>query len=669
MATNNNTLGITVTSNVGGALPGINSVTGGLNGMAGAAAGATTAIGRLAPAFQQNRGLLQTFIGQARAGQLSLQGLSGAAANLGPALQRGARPANNAATALNNLGRIASDLPFGFIAIQNNLDPLVGSLGVLFSATGGLQGGFKALGQALLGPAGIALGFSVVSSLVTKAVQEYGSLGNAVNALNPFLSRAARLQAELGAASLKAGADALKESTHIDLLYKATQDLNVPLEERRKIADKLIEQYPQTFKGLTNEAFLAGEAASAYGRLKDQLLATAVVKAGDEVIAKRAKDLFNIRQEISETEARIRQMQSGPVTTFLGRSTGGTEAAIELQNALLIKQRKDLAAVEADIKVIQDEQLKVIQQYGAVAAGVVETKDKEAKKTKQVKTDTDRQADAIKQLRERVIELDAAFIAEGGTLDDLTDNKLKAFGKALGELANVGAGPGTALFENILRELQSLQNVANQPPVKVKIPIAIDPIPAATNTAAIEGIAKGVSADFSRAFVSANEKAINELLQKGAENGIAAISEGIGRALSGGGISAAFDGFVSALAGLGESLGKQLIAQGLAIEAFKNSLKSLSGVQAIAAGAALIAASAAFRNIAKGGVPSFATGGGIVGGPQLAMIGDNPGREEYVIPSEVLDSLGGGGMGTPEWRFTVDEMILWLDRGRRRING
>jgi hypothetical protein len=56
-------------------------------------------------------------------------------------------------------------------------------------------------------------------------------------------------------------------------------------------------------------------------------------------------------------------------------------------------------------------------------------------------------------------------------------------------------------------------------------------------------------------------------------------------------------------------LGSMLIAQGLAIEAFKTSLKSLNGVAAIAAGTALLAISAAM----KSGIKSLAKGGASAG--------------------------------------------------------
>ena len=89
---------------------------------------------------------------------------------------------------------------------------------------------------------------------------------------------------------------------------------------------------------------------------------------------------------------------------------------------------------------------------------------------------------------------------------------------------------------------------------------------------------------------------------------------------------------------------KALISQGIAA-VIANSLKEASGFLgplalpiAAAAGAG---ASALFDRL----IPSFATGG-VAYGPQLAMIGDNPGRREYIIPSEIMDKIGPAGGGT-----------------------
>ena len=85
--------------------------------------------------------------------------------------------------ALTSLSLVLQDLPFGFIGIQNNLPALIQTFGALDTKTNGLKSVLKDLGASLLGPAGIFLAFSAVTSIITVAVQKYGSLGAALDAI------------------------------------------------------------------------------------------------------------------------------------------------------------------------------------------------------------------------------------------------------------------------------------------------------------------------------------------------------------------------------------------------------------------------------------------------------------------------------------------------------
>lgn len=89
-----------------------------------------------------------------------------------------------ARTALTNLSIAIQDLPFGFIGIQNNLPGVIQGFGNLTTTTNGkLLPALKQIGQALIGPAGLFLAFSAVTSGVTFLVQKYGSLSEAYDAL------------------------------------------------------------------------------------------------------------------------------------------------------------------------------------------------------------------------------------------------------------------------------------------------------------------------------------------------------------------------------------------------------------------------------------------------------------------------------------------------------
>lgn len=90
---------------------------------------------------------------------------------------------NKSRQALTSLSLVAQDLPFGFIAIQNNLPAVIQTFGQLKAESGTTRGALSALAEGLSGPAGLFLAFSVVTGAVTFAIQKYGSLSGAVEAL------------------------------------------------------------------------------------------------------------------------------------------------------------------------------------------------------------------------------------------------------------------------------------------------------------------------------------------------------------------------------------------------------------------------------------------------------------------------------------------------------
>ena len=83
----------------------------------------------------------------------------------------------------------------------------------------------------------------------------------------------------------------------LDELYKRTQDQNLVQGERLKAIDRLRQIYPAYFKDLTNEAFLAGQAADAYKALRDSILESARAKGRENKIA-------SLEEEIQELESK-----------------------------------------------------------------------------------------------------------------------------------------------------------------------------------------------------------------------------------------------------------------------------------------------------------------------------------------------------------------------------
>jgi hypothetical protein len=221
-------------------------------------------------------------------------------------------------TALTSLSLVAQDLPFGFIAIQNNLPNVIQAFGELTTKSGGLIGALKGIGSALIGPSGIFLAFSAVTAGATYLIKEYGSLEAGIEALlgktysyTAALKEAQKSQKEYSdearqtrdiendaAGSYSASAIKLQSLTDTVL------DANKSDRERKNALEQLKELDKERFQNFDLEkGALKGlqEATDAY---TESLIANAVAKQYEQEIGaatvnynKQRDVLFDIQKE------------------------------------------------------------------------------------------------------------------------------------------------------------------------------------------------------------------------------------------------------------------------------------------------------------------------------------------------------------------------------------
>jgi hypothetical protein len=167
--------------------------------------------------------------------------------------------AKGARIALTNVSQIAQDLPFGFIGIQNNIPGLVQSFGKLAGESGGAVAALKAMGSALIGPAGIFLAFSVVTAAVTGLITKYGSLGVALDALFGKTNLLAKAQKEYNKELSSAIGNTATESLEIGILTKTLLDLDKPLKDRQAAYVELKKISPDVLAGISAESIATGK--------------------------------------------------------------------------------------------------------------------------------------------------------------------------------------------------------------------------------------------------------------------------------------------------------------------------------------------------------------------------------------------------------------------------
>lgn len=530
----------------------------------------------------------------------------------------------NAGQAATNFGRIISDLPYGFIAIQNNIDPLIQSLGF---------------------GAGLGLVITLLGSALTTLSQKYGGLGNAIDALNPLLSEQEKLQKQINATALEATKGAQKEIASLETLYRASQNVLLPLKDRKAAVDELQKQYPDYFKSLSDEAILAGKAAKAYDELKNAIVAKATVQAFEnkiaeqgaknaELLEKRAKLETELSQILAKRPDIIKAIQKQQDLTDVNSLTEAGNAGGTVIDRFL-KIRDQLEGISKDQLKVNDAtgQYKkliddLVKQFGTKI--IIDPDTSAEKKIKTV-------ADIIAEMNKELKAVNDQFAVTGGSGTKFANDLISVYKKAVGELSKIGVSVDTPIIGNITTEVEKLQAQLKSKSlgkVGITIPINIDASQFNnTATARIRGLA-----DNFRNQLNDFTKAVNKIVSTNIISGIGSISEAIGEAIVSGNAGGILKAFVTSISNFLTELGTTLIATGVGIEAFKASLQSLQGGAAIAAGAALIVAAGAFRALAAN---SFATGGTAYG-PQMAIIGDNPARKEHILSDTQLEDIAGG---------------------------
>lgn len=103
------------------------------------------------------------------------------------------------------------------------------------------------------------------------------------------LTETEKLQQAVNTAHREGGMAALEESTKLRILYTATQDTRKSINERNKAVDELQKMYPDYFGKLTDEAILAGKAASAYDDLTKAIIRKGQAQAAEDIVADYTK--------------------------------------------------------------------------------------------------------------------------------------------------------------------------------------------------------------------------------------------------------------------------------------------------------------------------------------------------------------------------------------------
>jgi len=505
----------------------------------------------------------------------------------GQSLQNFAKGTNSANFALTNFGRVAQDAPFGFIGIQNNLNPLLESFQALKKETGSTSLAFKALGASLLGPAGIGIALSVVSAGILFYQQYQQKANKTTENAKKVNDDYAKSLGDVAQAQLVGAQSAASELTNLKVLYGQTQNTTLSLKQRIAASDELQSKYPAYFKNISDEAILAGGAAAKYNELSTAILASARARAGQDLITTNTKRQLENEQKIIDLKVEELKLTKSQLIAKnnLDKSSGSAGVGGSNAQGLAIALSKIEEKITAnktiqrnlatDHNILSERNLQLIKSINIESAKgtVLDGKSAGGAATQKISSGLSgsqkNQIDTQKRFAE--------IMAQG-----------KAFeGKLIIDQIERNADKEVEATKKAFDEIEALNVSLGK--------ITLDPFSKDFSTKIAEPLKDGIKT-MSFELFRFNDMATN-IIGGALTDTFSGIGEAIGNALSTGANLASSIGSVllSTLGSVLGQLGQMAIATGVALLGITTALKTLNPFVAIAAGVALLALSGVVR--------------------------------------------------------------------------
>lgn len=632
-------------------------------------------------------------------------------------LQATRKASSEATLALSNLGRVAQDLPFGFIGIANNLNPLLEGFQRLAKeskATGVSIG--STLLKSLTGAGGLGLALSVVSAALTFAsfglsawTRGFGdnkkAIDEAKEALDGYLKNAA------------------DEITNLRILEKVATDTSNSYDVRIRAVNELQKLYPFYLKNLSDEAILNGAAAKQIDLVAAALAKKAYFQASERELQqiadkqlKARKDevkLIGIQQQ-AELDLKKAQLERTKPSGVLGGSgfvvadesiavgaIDAQERALEKVNKQLKENRKTQQGLTNDFTYF----LNVAESF---KDDVITLDPDPEGKVKAATKDVETIADVLAKLK---LELSALSIREFNEGLNLSSEKITEIEGVIKKLiVDFKVPPDATIINKLFGDIKDIrfsaanfkdfvQNLEKSLPPPTapdapKFPIKIAPIfdkadfEHKLNKAQAEILAAQLHIELPVNWNVANQtdiekftdqllgiksvadtaaEAINNFLQSLATDTLVAFGEALGTLAAGADSADIFGNLFQTIGSGLKALGKTMIEVSGLITAIKVSLSTLNPVLAIAAGIALTALGSFIESQA----PKLAEGGIVPAGfPNdtfLARLSSN----EAVIPldkglSKFLDLDNQTQFIVLETKVSGDDLLILGRRAERK---
>lgn len=281
---------------------------------------------------------------------------------------------------IQTLKRLVSSLfdsEGSFVGVSKAISPTITALKDLSKSTDVSEQAIKTLASSLSGPAGIGLALAAVG-LVIYAFQKFQESANeetekAIVTIDDYVNSLS----DLRKARLEGIQNAQSEITSLKVLYDRTQNVALSQEQRLKAVDDLQKKYPAYFKNIGDEAFLAGEAETAYTQLSTAIIASARARAAADLVSENSKrqltdiqrlrdlekEQLDLTNQLNKSKAERNRIDAAGSTTT-GGGAGNIVAASEFLNIQkrIDANQKSQNDLKTDYNILQNRNLELVKE-------------------------------------------------------------------------------------------------------------------------------------------------------------------------------------------------------------------------------------------------------------------------------------------------------------------
>ena len=267
---------------------------------------------------------------------------------------------------------------------------------------------------------------------------------------------AEKLKKEMHDASVQGTKDAQSDITKLNLLYRATQNVNLKMNDRVKAVKEIQRLYPAYFGNLSQEEILAGKASDAYKKLRDDIIACAQARAYEKKIGELAEQNIDLDDQIKKQEelVKLTKRQAEDAKSAENGQVYGTGGI----NMSAVNASKAVSAYEKEKKKLEElnkQKAANIKQQEEYANSI----DKLTPAVNRINENNNKGGVAKTETKSDITE---SLLPKGNKLDRQIDAWFKDFNKKIAAKAKESAEMNKGVADiNILNSPQQIQSTEN----------------------------------------------------------------------------------------------------------------------------------------------------------------------------------------------------------------